>query len=417
MELLHNLFLYNLQLHALRFRQSWSSDNQMAAHEVRVRAFRLLFRLFLLAALPVLFRAFRRRRSQLQLYLAVQCGEFGFQLFQLVLLLPCLSGYLLQLRDFLLQHLVLLPVLVDDTRYPLQCVQKINGCGVCVSHRQMPVVVAVPVVARHHKTVVAKLQPVFECPFADHLDGEAVQFAHALVLSAGRGIPGYLLQALSDCLFVCRIQPVNLYQVEPVAFLVCLCGSRELLPVISHGGYGGLVVPQFSGLALQFQLRLALALAEGLAFTLQRGNLLLQLRLVQQVGVSRQYRHVFRKIHARLLVHRSLVYGSRAHRAAFELRDERLLAVQQVELVRVQRFFHRIDDDIHPVVGVQLRYLVAFSHRPPVTLGEVGRTPRRVQVVDGHRPALGVHARTEHRGRAEQHAHISLVHRFDHRFP
>ena len=274
----------------------------MAAHEVRVRAFRLLFRLlfrlFLLAALPVLFRAFRRRRSQLQLYLAVQCSEFGLQLFQLVLLLPCLSGYLLQLRDFPLQHLVLLPVLVDDTRYPLQCVQKIHGGGVCVSHCQMPVVVAVPVVACHHKSVVAELQPVFECPFADHLDGEAVQFAHSLVLSACRGIPGYLLQALADCLLVGGIQPVNPEQVQPVAFLVCPGGSGEFLPVLRHGGYGGLVIPQFSGLSLQFQFGLALALAEGLAFTLQRGNLLLQLRLVQQVGVSRQYRHVFRKIHA-----------------------------------------------------------------------------------------------------------------------
>lgn len=285
MELLHNLFLYNLQLHALRFRQPRSSDNQMAAHEVRVRAFRLLFRLFLLAALPVLFRAFRRRRSQLQLYLAVKCGEFGLQLFQLVLLLPCLSGYLLQLRDFPLQHLVLLPVLVDDARYPLQCVQKIHGGGVCVSHCQMPVVVAVPEISLHHKTVVGKFQSVPERRLADYLDGEAVQFAHALVLPARRGIPGYLLQALADCLFVCRIQPVNLYQVEPVALPVCLCGSRELLPVLRHGGYGGLVVPQLSALALQFQFGLALALAEGLAFTLQRGNLLLQLRLVQQVGV------------------------------------------------------------------------------------------------------------------------------------
>lgn len=144
----------------------------------------------------------------------------------------------------------------------------------------MPVVVAVPVVARHHKTVVAELQPVFECPFADHLDGEAVQFAHSLVLSARRGIPGYLLQVLADCLLVGGIQPVNPEQVQPVAFLVCPGGSGELLPVLRHGGYGGLVVPQFSGLSLQFQFGLALALAERLAFTLQRGNLLLQLRLV-----------------------------------------------------------------------------------------------------------------------------------------
>ena len=70
--------------------------------------------------------------SQLQLYLAVQCGEFGFQLFQLVLLFPCLPGYLLQLRDFTLQRGDLFLVLVDDARYPFQCVQEIRAAA-CVS--------------------------------------------------------------------------------------------------------------------------------------------------------------------------------------------------------------------------------------------------------------------------------------------
>ena len=84
----------------------------MTAYKVHVRAFRLLFRLFFLVALPVLFCVFLSR-SQLKLYLAVQCGEFGLQLFQLVLLLPHLARYLLQLRNLLFQHLVLRPVLVD----------------------------------------------------------------------------------------------------------------------------------------------------------------------------------------------------------------------------------------------------------------------------------------------------------------
>ncbi len=56
-------------------------------------------------------------------------------------------------------------------------------------------------------------------------------------------------------------------------------------------------------------------------------------------------RHVLREVHARFLVHRSLVNGTRAHRPALELRDERLLAVQKVELVAVQRLFHSVDDD------------------------------------------------------------------------
>ena len=48
-----------------------------------------------------------------QLYLAVERGKFGLELLQLVLLLPHLARYLLQLRNLLFQHLVLRPVLVD----------------------------------------------------------------------------------------------------------------------------------------------------------------------------------------------------------------------------------------------------------------------------------------------------------------
>lgn len=41
---------------------------------------------------------------QLQLYLAVKGGKFGFQLLQFILFLPCLARYLPQLRYLLLQH-------------------------------------------------------------------------------------------------------------------------------------------------------------------------------------------------------------------------------------------------------------------------------------------------------------------------
>ena len=75
-------------------------------------------------------------------------------------------------------------------------------------------------------------------------------------------------------------------------------------------------------------------------------------------------RHIF-------LVHRSLVNGSRSQRTAFQLRDEGLLAVQEVELVRVKRLFHRIDDDINLVVGIQLGNLVTSTHTSTVTLCQV----------------------------------------------
>jgi len=91
--------------------------------------------------------------------------------------------------------------------------------------------------------------------------------------------------------------------------------------------------------------------------------------------------------------------------------------MQQIELVRVQRLLHRIDNHVHLVVRIQLGNLVAFPYCPSVTLGEVGRAPRRVEVMDGDSPPLGVHARAEHTRRAEQHTHMTLVHRLYHRLP
>ena len=71
----------------------------------------------------------RRRRSKLQLYLPVKRGKFGLQPFQLVLLLPHLARYLLQLRYLALQHLVLRLVLVDGGGYLLQRVQEVRAAA------------------------------------------------------------------------------------------------------------------------------------------------------------------------------------------------------------------------------------------------------------------------------------------------
>ena len=70
--------------------------------------------------------------------------------------------------------------------------------------------------------------------------------------------------------------------------------------------------------------------------TFERCDPLFQFRLVQQVGIAGEQRHVFREIHARFFVHCPLVDGTRTHRTAFELAYESLLAVQEVELVAVQ---------------------------------------------------------------------------------
>ena len=89
--------------------------------------------------------------------------------------------------------------------------------------------------------------------------------------------------------------------------------------------------------------------------------------------------------------------------------------MQQVELVAVQRLFHRVDDDIHIVPGKMLGNLVACPDSPSVTLLQVGRSPRRIQMMDGDTPFLRIHARSEHGGGTEQHAHRSGVHGVYHR--
>ena len=91
---------------------------------------------FDLLSVILLFGDFGRRRLKLQLYLSVECCKFGLQLFQFVLLLPYLPGYLLQLWDLLFLHLVLRLVLVNDGRNPLLCVQEIACGGYRGSHRQ-----------------------------------------------------------------------------------------------------------------------------------------------------------------------------------------------------------------------------------------------------------------------------------------
>ena len=150
----------------------------------------------------------------------------------------------------------------------------------CVSHCQMPVVVGVLVIAFYDKAVVDKLQTFFERPFADHLDGEAVQFAHTLVLSAGRGIPGYLLQAFADGFFIRLFQSVHPYRIQAVAVHVGLYRCRKLFPVFRHTPGFLCRVGQCGGFGFKFPFGFASALVERFAFTLQRGYLFLQLRLL-----------------------------------------------------------------------------------------------------------------------------------------
>ena len=139
----------------------------------------------------------------------------------------------------------------------------------------MPVVVGVLVVSLHHEAVVGKFQPFFEYPLADHLYRKAVKFANGLVQPARRGVLGYLLQSLSDNLFIGRIHAVHLDHIQAVAFLVDLHNRKKTVPVLRHGFDYRRIVTQFPRLGFQLELRIALALVERLAFPFERGNALL----------------------------------------------------------------------------------------------------------------------------------------------
>ena len=64
-----------------------------------------------------------------------------------------------------------------------------------------------------------------------------------------------------------------------------------------------------------------------LSLTLQCGDALFKFRLFQQVSIATEDCHIFREVHAVLLVHCALVDGSRSECTGFELVDECRFAV------------------------------------------------------------------------------------------
>ena len=58
---------------------------------------------------------------------------------------------------------------------------------------------------------------------------------------------------------------------------------------------------------------------------------------------------------------------------------------------------------------------VSGSNSASVTLLQVGRSPRRIEMMNCHTPFLCVHTRSEHGGGAEQNTHRSGIHGGDHR--
>ena len=90
--------------------------------------------------------------------------------------------------------------------------------------------------------------------------------------------------------------------------------------------------------------------------------------------------------------------------------------MQQVELVAVERLFHGVDDDIDLVSGMELGYFIAFADCPAIPLLQGTGHPGRIKMMHRHSPLLGIDARSEHFGGAEQDTYAAGIHACDHRF-
>ena len=132
-------------------------------------------------------------RSQLQLNLTLQCRYFGFQLLQLILLLPHTADGLLQNRNIPLVFDVLLAVLLHELGYALQRIDEIHRRRFGVGHRYLSVVVSVLECPLHEETVLPDLLTIFQGRFGLDENREAVQLADAHVLAARCGVLGNLL--------------------------------------------------------------------------------------------------------------------------------------------------------------------------------------------------------------------------------
>ena len=176
----------------------------------------------------------------------------------------------------------------------------------------------------------------------------------------GTGFVLYLGELFGDEFGVVAFDTVQFDEIERVALAVALDALLEVLYVRADTGDQVAVFGDGLHYVFQFGFGGGFATVEGFALAFEGGNLFLQLGFVQQVGVAGEDGNVLGEVHAALLVHAALVDGTGTHRAFFELGDEQLLVVKQVEFVAVEGFLDGVVDNIDFVVGKEFGYLVAF---------------------------------------------------------
>ena len=127
-----------------------------------------------------------------------------------------------------------------------------------------------------------------------------------------------------------------------MSVLVGFCTGKQRIVVLRHLLDDYPVIDELCRLFIQLALSLIPRFGKRFSFSFQRCNLLLQFGFVQKVGITGKNSHIFGEVHTVLLVHSTLVDSPCAHRSAFELVDECLFTVQQIEFVAVERFLHGV---------------------------------------------------------------------------
>ena len=129
-------------------------------------------------------------------------------------------------------------------------------------------------------------QPVLVKRFTAHQDGETVNLAHTSVFTFGVLLLGNLLELLAYAFFIRRFEVVNADRIKEIALAVKFPLSLVLVEVLLQLGNESVITLHFLLPGFQFPNGFVTGLVERLAFTLQCCNLLLQLRLIQQVCIA-----------------------------------------------------------------------------------------------------------------------------------
>ena len=147
-----------------------------------------------------------------------------------------------------------------------------------------------------------------------------------------------------------RVRSIHVVQTQSIfvgPVLVEFHAVFEIFQILSYAGDQSIKLFHFFQRVVKTVTARRLAADKVLPLALQSCDLLFQTCFFQQVGIARQYGDILGEVHAASLVHTAFVDGTHSHPVLFELADEELFVVQQIELVGVERLFsERIEQKI-----------------------------------------------------------------------